>query len=99
MTAATTRSAVKEWLAAQPLDVELGLPASDDRLRLWRVALLARHNGHEPIGEVQVSEGAVVGNIRNHPDPEAIRSSLVGDDYERTTRVEERCLGLFLVHT
>ncbi len=76
-----------------------GLPASDDRLRLWRVALLARHNGHEPIGEVQVSDGAVVGNIRNHPDPEAIRSSLVGDDYERTTRVEERCLGLFLVHT
>ncbi len=88
MTAATTRSAVKEWLAAQPLDVELGLPEYDDRLRLWRVALLARRNGHEPIGEVQVSDGAVVGNIRNHPwRPPTLK-------HEKPADIAARCCGV-----
>ncbi len=63
MNAADVRTVAHEWLEQhQSLDVEFGLPEFDDRFRVWRVALLARHNGRDPIGEVQVRDGLVVRN-------------------------------------
>lgn len=61
MSAADARTVAYEWLKQhQSLDVDFGLPEFDDRLRVWRVALLARHNGREPIGEIRVRDGFVV---------------------------------------
>ena len=59
MNAATVRSIVRDWLANK-IDVDLGLPEYDDRLEQWRVALLARYNGKESVGEVRVAGGEVV---------------------------------------
>ena len=60
MDGSVVREAATEWLAEKQADVDVGLPEYDDRLRLWRVALLARHNGREPIGELRVENGEVV---------------------------------------
>ena len=57
--AAQVRAVAKEWLSDR-LEAELGLPEYDDRIKLWRVALVARHNGKEPIGEIRVDRGKVV---------------------------------------
>ena len=59
MNASVVREVVQSWLEGK-LDVELGLPEYDDRLDQWRVALLAKHNGREAVGEVRVANGAVV---------------------------------------
>ena len=58
--AAGVRHVVRRWLVGRLDNVALGLPEYDDRLDQWRVALLARHNGREPVGEVRVSDGTVV---------------------------------------
>lgn len=61
MNAGGVRRAVETWLEGKIAGVGLGLPEYDDRCGQWRVALLARHNGREAVGEVRVAEdGAVV---------------------------------------
>lgn len=61
MTIATeVRGVVQSWLNDKIEGVDLGLPEYDDRLNLWRVALVAKENGHEPIGEIRVADGEVV---------------------------------------
>ncbi|MYB37823.1 MAG: site-specific DNA-methyltransferase [Gammaproteobacteria bacterium] len=37
-------------------NVDIGLPEFDDRLDLWRISLLATHNGREPVAELRVAE-------------------------------------------
>ena len=54
------REIASQWLLERQTDVDLGLPEYDDRLRLWRVALLAHHNGREPVGELRIDDGRVV---------------------------------------
>ena len=54
------RGVVADWIADRITGVDLGLPEYDDRLDVWRVALVARHNGREPVGEVRVANGEVV---------------------------------------
>ena len=54
------RGVVEAWIADRITGVDLGLPEYDDRLDVWRVALVARHNGREPVGEVRVAHGEVV---------------------------------------
>ena len=54
------REIASQWLLERQTDVDLGLPEHDDRLRLWRVALLAHHNGREPVGELRIDDGRVV---------------------------------------
>ena len=56
------RGVVEDWLSDRIAGVDLGLPEYDDRLDVWRVALVARHNGREPVGEVRVANGQVVFN-------------------------------------
>ena len=58
--AADVRRIAKRWIAGRLQGVDLGLPEYDDRLGVWRVALVAPHNGREPIGEVRVARGKVV---------------------------------------
>lgn len=60
--AAQVRSEAEAWLCERGADVDIGLPEYDDRLRLWRVALLARHNGREPVGELRVALDGIVFN-------------------------------------
>lgn len=59
-TAADIRTVVKDWLVGRITGVGLGLPEYDDRLEVWRVALVPQHNGREPVGEVRVAHGKVV---------------------------------------
>ena len=54
------RGVVEDWIADRITGVDLGLPEYDDRLDVWRVALVARYNGREPVGEVRVANGEVV---------------------------------------
>ena len=58
MNADGVRKIAADWLGQQPFD--LGLPEFDDRLNQWRVALVAQHNGHEPVGELRIAGGEVV---------------------------------------
>ena len=58
--AGRVREVVHDWLDRRLPDVDLGLPEYDDRLDQWRVALLARHNGRDSVGEVRVADGQVV---------------------------------------
>lgn len=60
MTAAGVRAIVLDWLKGRLSEADIGLPEYDDRLNQWRVALLAQHNGREPVGEVRVADGQVV---------------------------------------
>lgn len=59
---AQVRSEAEAWLCERGADVDIGLPEYDDRLKLWRVALLARHNGREPVGELRVALDGIVFN-------------------------------------
>lgn len=59
-TASQIRDVAAVWLTDQNAEVDLGLPEYDDRLRLWRVSLLARRNGREPVGELRVDGEEVV---------------------------------------
>ena len=54
------RAVAADWLSDWPVQVDLGLPEYDDRHRVWRVALLARNNGRDAIGEIQVAGDSVV---------------------------------------
>jgi len=54
------RGIVRKWVADQNVNVGLGLPEYDDRSDLWRVSLLAPHNGRAPVGEVRIQEGKIV---------------------------------------
>ena len=60
MNAGGVRRAVETWLEGKITGVDPGLPEYDDRLGQWRVALLARHNGREAVGEVRVADGGAV---------------------------------------
>lgn len=60
MTAGGVRRAVETWLEGKIAGVDPGLPEYDDRIGQWRVALLARHNGREAVGEVRVADGGDV---------------------------------------
>lgn len=64
MKAAEVRGIVAGWLAGKIDNVSIGLPEYDDRLDLWRVSLLAHHNGREPVAELRVAQdtGEVVFN-------------------------------------
>lgn len=58
--AADVRAVAERWLEGRINGVALGLPEYDDRLDVWRVALLKQHNGKEPVGEIRVDDGEVV---------------------------------------
>ena len=62
MRAAEVRDVVNEWLEGRisVKGIGLGLPEYDDRLSVWRVALVPQQNGRESIGEVRVADGEVV---------------------------------------
>ena len=60
MTAPEVRSAVSKWAQGRITNVDIGLPEYDDRLNLWRVSLLALHNGREPVAEVRVDNKGIV---------------------------------------
>ena len=60
MTATEVRDVVESWIAGRIRGVDLGLPEYDDRLRLWRVALVTHHNGMESVGEIRVLNGEVI---------------------------------------
>ena len=63
MNAPEVRGIVSQWMVGKIEDVDVGLPEYDDRLDVWRVALLASHNGREPVGEIRVADsGDVVFN-------------------------------------
>ena len=59
-TASDVREVVQCWLDGRLTNVALGLPEYDDRMHQWRVALVSRVNGREPIGEVRVANSNVV---------------------------------------
>lgn len=59
-TAKEIKDIVLEWVGAKRVNVGLGLPEYDDRSDLWRVSLLAPHNGNAPVGEVKVRGNRVV---------------------------------------
>ena len=48
------------WLETRISGVELGLPEYDDRLAVWRVALITCHHDREPVGEVRLAKGKVI---------------------------------------
>ena len=54
------RHVVVEWLDRRGAGLGLGLPEWDDRARLWRVALVSKLNGREPLGEIQVSSDGCI---------------------------------------
>ncbi len=54
-------------------DILLGLPEWDDRLDVWRVALVASRNASAPIGELQVSRS---GEITRSPLPSLVKERL-----------------------
>ena len=58
--AASVRGTVEQWLADRIDGVGIGLPEYDDRKGLWRVPLVARQNGQEPVGEIMVDGRKVV---------------------------------------
>ncbi len=58
--AGTVRNTVEQWLEKRTENIRIGLPEYDDRLGLWRVPLVAPHNGKESVGEVRVEEDKVV---------------------------------------
>ena len=51
---------MERWLENRISGVELGLPEYDDRLAVWRVALITCHHDREPVGEVRVAKGKVI---------------------------------------
>ena len=59
-TADKIRGIVQEWVDSKQINVGLGLPEYDDRIDLWRVSLLAPHNGKVPVGEVRVHVQRIV---------------------------------------
>ena len=64
MTVSEIRGVVHNWMAGRlsRKEIGLGLPEYDDRLSVWRVALVPQHNSREPVGEVRVAAGEVVFN-------------------------------------
>ena len=49
--------------------IALGLPEWDDRLDLWRIALVHENSRRQPLGEVHIDAD---GNIRQEPDPSMV---------------------------
>lgn len=58
--ASEIREVAVNWLNANCPEVGLGLPEYDDRMRVWRVAMVAPHNGRETVGELRIINGKVV---------------------------------------
>ena len=58
---------IREELPEQLADlVELGLPEWDDRLDLWRVALVSANNLNQPVGEIQIERTGEIRRARSH---------------------------------
>ena len=81
MTVAVVRSVVQDWMRGRIDDVDLGLPEFDDRFNVWRVHLLSKQNGREPVGEIRVANGEVV----FASDP-----AIVAERISNTTAVRKR---------
>lgn len=58
-TTSSVRRVATTWLEGEKIDVHIGLPEYDDRLCLWRVALLSENGTATPIGEILVKDGVV----------------------------------------
>ena len=55
------RGWLQEWMpATEGLGLSLGLPEWDDRLALWRVALVSDAVPGHPVGEIQVDAGGAI---------------------------------------
>ncbi len=72
------RQVARGWLNSYFSDrhgraILLGLPEWDDRLDVWRVALVASRNTRAPIGELQVSQN---GEITRSPLPSLVEERL-----------------------
>ena len=63
--------------------VSLGLPEWDDRLNLWRVALVHENSRRHQVGEIQVDS---LGNIYREPVPAMVVERLRAIDPRPTTR-------------
>lgn len=60
MQTSEVREVAEKWVSERMPGARLGLPEYDDRLRVWRVSIVASQNGTEPIGEVRVAGGKIV---------------------------------------
>ncbi|WP_425153202.1 DNA methyltransferase [Candidatus Palauibacter sp.] len=61
-TAPSVRHVVTRWLKGRVSGMCLGLPEWDDRLEVWRVALISETDDTSTLGEVRVVNGVVVWN-------------------------------------
>ena len=68
-------------------DLRLGLPEWDDRLLLWRVALVPANDPAQPLGEIQIDQA---GAIQRAPAPSMVAERLgqIGD--RRRTKAARR---------
>ena len=74
----TVRQLAEHWIVEQlprtvHQKISLGLPEWDDRLDLWRVALVHESSRRQPLGEIQVDSD---GNIRQGPAPVMVEGRL-----------------------
>ncbi len=52
---------LREWMPAEVRDLlSLGLPEWDDRLAVWRIALVSRADPSRPLGEIQIDSDGVI---------------------------------------
>ena len=86
MSAASIRTLVQEWMDGRIEDVVLGLPEFDDRSNVWRVHLLAKHNGHKPVGEVRVANGEVVFSSNVNLIEKRVERTRPTTSYRRSTQ-------------
>ena len=82
------RQVAERWLWDRLPDlvhdtVSLGLPEWDDRLNLWRVALVHENSRRHQVGEIQVDS---LGNIYREPVPAMVVERLGAIDPRPTTR-------------
>ena len=65
---------LREWMPAEVRDLlSLGLPEWDDRLTLWRVALVPSADPSRPLGEIQIDPDGV---INRAPSPAMVGTRL-----------------------
>ena len=68
-------------------DILLGLPEWDDRMDVWRVALVTSRNSSVPIGELQVSQD---GKITRSPLPSLVKERLRSAYARRRTTIRRK---------
>ena len=65
---------LREWMPAEVRDLlSLGLPEWDDRLTVWRVALVPSADPSRPLGEIQIDPDGV---INRAPSPAMVGTRL-----------------------